>query len=175
MNDKVILVDENDNELGFMDKLEAHEKGLLHRAFSIFIFNSNNELLLQKRAIHKYHSGGLWSNTCCSHPKPGETLMDATNRRLHEELNLECPLNYAFSFQYKVQFINGLTEHELDHVFIGQTDHLPSINKSEIDDWKYANCEDIQNDMNHNPTHYTEWFKICFKRLQGHIMQPYLN
>jgi len=175
MNNKVILVDGNDNEVGFMDKLEAHKKGLLHRAFSIFVFNSNHELLLQKRSIHKYHSGGLWTNSCCSHPKPGESLVNAASRRLQEELELQCPLNYAFSFKYMVHFNNGLTEHELDHVFIGQTDDLPKINKTEIAEWKYAKCEDIQNDMEANPESYTEWFKICFQKLQGHLMQPYQN
>lgn len=175
MNDDVILVDEKDNEVGFMNKLETHQKGLLHRAFSILIFNSKNELLLQKRSMHKYHSGGLWSNSCCSHPKPGEALTNAASRRLQEELGLNCSLNFAFSFKYKIKFINGLTEHEFDHVFIGQTDDTPKINKMEIDDWKYAKCEHILSDMETNPDEYTEWFKICIQKLQGHLMKPYLN
>ena len=175
MIDEVILVDELDNEMGVMEKIEAHKKGLIHRAFSIFILNNKNELLLQKRAISKYHSGGLWTNSCCSHPKPGENLSIATQRRLTEEMGLTCKLNFAFSFKYKVEFENGLTEHELDHVFIGQSDSIPKANNLEVEEWKYMNCEDIQEDIKKNPDFYTEWFKICFKRLHSHVIYPYLN
>jgi isopentenyl-diphosphate delta-isomerase len=175
MIDNVILVDELDNEMGTMEKIEAHEKGILHRAFSIFIFNEKHEMLLQKRAESKYHSAGLWSNSCCSHPKPGENLSTATNRRLVEEMGLTCNLNFAFSFIYKVEFDNGLTEHELDHVFIGQSNSNPIANQHEVSEWKYMNCEAIQEDLKANPENYTEWFKICFKRLHSHLIYPYLN
>jgi len=123
----VVLVDENDNEIGVEEKINAHRKGLLHRAFSIFVFNSKNELLLQKRAADKYHSGGLWSNTCCSHPRPGENLKDAAHRRLQEEMGFDCSLREVFSFLYKKSFDNGLTEHELDHVFFGKFDGIPKL------------------------------------------------
>ena len=169
MNNKVILVDGNDNEVGFMDKLEAHKKGLLHRAFSIFVFNSNHELLLQKRSIHKYHSGGLWTNSCCSHPKPGESLVNAASRRLQEELELQCPLNYAFSFKYMVHFNNGLTEHELDHVMIGYYENEPNINKNEVESWKWMPLEDVKRDVEDNPSLYTEWFKIIFKEFYSFL------
>ena len=175
MIEEVVLVDELDNEMGVMEKMEAHKKGLLHRAFSIFIFNNKNELLLQKRAFEKYHSGGLWTNTCCSHPKPGEKLSNAIHRRLNEEMGLTCELNFAFTFLYKAEFSNGLTEHELDHVFIGQTDDLPKASITEVAEWKYMKCEEIQEDIKKNPNQYTEWFKICFKRFLSHVAYPYLN
>ena len=135
--EEVILVDENDIAIGSMEKLEAHQKGILHRAFSVFIFNSNNELLLQRRALTKYHSSGLWTNTCCSHPQPNEDTLAAANRRLKEEMGMQTSLTHKTSFIYKTNFDNGLTEHEFDHVFIGHTDTNPTINPEEVDSYKW--------------------------------------
>ena len=131
--EKVILVDRKDHKIGLMEKQEAHIKGLLHRAFSVFVFNKNNELLLQKRALHKYHSGGLWTNTCCSHPRENENTLDAANRRLQEEMGVSCKLEFKFNFIYKASLDNKLFEHEFDHVFFGFSDNLPQINKEEVD------------------------------------------
>lgn len=156
----VILVDQNDIPVGTMEKIEAHRKALLHRAFSVFIFNSENKLLLQQRAFHKYHSGGLWTNTCCSHPFPGETTPDAALRRLKEEMGMEAELSYLFKFRYKAPFTNQLTEHEIDHVFIGYSDTLPKINSMEVADYKYRTPEAVRKDMGINPEKYTVWFRI---------------
>jgi isopentenyl-diphosphate Delta-isomerase len=158
----VILVDENDLPIGSMDKLEAHEKALLHRAFSVFIFNDAGELLMQQRAHHKYHSGGLWTNSCCSHPFPGEETLSAANRRLNEEMGLKCDLRFAFKFQYKAAFDNSLTEHEIDHVFIGESNILPIINSDEVSDFKYMAIDQIVADLKINSHHYTAWFQIIF-------------
>ena len=146
--EKVILVDKTDHQIGEMEKQEAHIKGLLHRAFSIFIFNSKGEVLLQQRALHKYHSGGLWTNTCCSHPRNGETTIQAANRRLKEEMGMSCALKEEFSFIYKAKLDNDLYEHELDHVLFGTTDLQPKINKEEVADYKYSSFQDIQQEMN---------------------------
>lgn len=158
----VILVDKNDQAIGTMDKMEAHKKGLLHRAFSIFIFNSAGELLMQQRANHKYHSGNLWTNTCCSHPFPGENTMEAANRRLLEEMGLKTELKFVFKFQYKAPFDNELTEHEIDHVFVGETNEVPQIHPDEVADYKYMKMEDIQTDILNHPEQYTVWFRIIF-------------
>ena len=160
--EKVILVDKTDHQIGEMEKQEAHIKGLLHRAFSIFIFNSKGEVLLQQRAFHKYHSGGLWTNTCCSHPRNGETTIQAANRRLKEEMGMSCALTEEFTFIYKAKLDNDLYEHELDHVLFGTTDLLPQINKEEVAGYKYSSFQDIQQEMKHYPEKYTAWFKICF-------------
>ena len=145
--EKVILVDKNDNQVGLMPKLEAHEKGLLHRAFSIFIFNSRYELLLQKRASSKYHSGGLWTNTCCSHPREGEDTLDAANRRLDEEMGIKTSLRKVYDFIYKAELDNQLTEHEFDHVFYGVCDRDPILNKDEAEDFKWVDMETLNNDI----------------------------
>jgi isopentenyl-diphosphate delta-isomerase len=168
MNDQVILVDTNDNPIGIMPKLEAHEKGQLHRAFSVFIFNSNAELLLQQRAFEKYHSGGLWSNTCCSHPAPGETINKAAPRRLLEEMGISCELKYEFNFIYKANFENGLIEHEFDHVYFGFSDATPIINKEEVNDWKYSSLSSLIDDIKKTPSHYTVWLKDCIERVIQH-------
>jgi len=160
--EKVILVDENDIQVGLMPKLEAHQKGLLHRAFSIFIFNSNYELLLQKRAISKYHSGGLWTNTCCSHPREGENTLDAANRRLLEEMGIKTNLRKVFDFTYKADLDNELTENEFDHVYYGIYNEDPVINFDEADDYKWIDMETLNNDINLNGQNYTVWFKIAF-------------
>jgi len=161
----VILVDEQDNDIGVMEKLQAHQEGLLHRAFSIFIFNDKNELLLQQRAITKYHSAGLWTNTCCSHPRPNETIKDAANRRLFEEMGMSCDLKIKTNFIYKTPFENGLTEHELDYVLIGNTNQNPIINKEEVASYKWLSVSDIKKDIVSNPNHYTSWFKIALDKV----------
>jgi len=165
MTEHVVLVDENDLPIGQMEKMEAHEKGELHRAFSIFIFNSNNELLLQQRALHKYHSGGLWTNTCCSHQRVGERNIDAANRRLLEEMGMRCPLEYGFNFIYKAQFESGLMEHEFDHVFFGLSDDLPVINKDEVESYRYLDLASLKSDIDAHPESYTPWLKICLDRV----------
>lgn len=161
MEDLLILVDENDVEVGSMEKLEVHQTAALHRAFSVFIFNSKRELLLQQRADAKYHSGGLWSNTCCSHPRKGEKTFDTINRRLKEEMGLKCKIGFKFSFIYKIDFENGLSEHELDHVYFGMSNDLPKPNPLEVKNYKYISLMDLQNDIEQNPGIYSEWLKIC--------------
>ena len=164
MNEMVILVDNNDNQLGLMEKIEAHEKAILHRAFSVFILNDNNELLLQKRALSKYHSPGLWTNTCCSHPRHGESVINAGLRRLKEEMGFETEISSLLSFIYKAEFDNGLTEHEFDHVLVGRYNKNPSINKSEVSDWKWTDLDFLKKDVVSNPDLYTVWFKIIFQQ-----------
>ena len=165
--EEVILVDKNDVEVGTMEKMEAHrDGGTLHRAFSVFVFNTDGDLLLQRRADHKYHSGGLWTNTCCSHPRPGETVREAANRRLVEEMGMECKLVELFSFEYKAELDGGMTEWELDHVLLGLSDVEPKSNPDEVAEFKYMPLSEIDSDLKSNPDHYTEWFKICFKRVK---------
>ena len=168
--EKVILVDKNDRQVGLMEKQEAHIKGLLHRAFSIFIFNPKNELLLQKRANQKYHSGGLWTNTCCSHPRENESTIDAAYRRLNEEMGMECKLELKFNFIYKAQLDNNLYEHELDHVFFGFSNDLPKINKHEVDSYSYESLNFLKKDIILSPKKYTEWFKICFEEVNKNFI-----
>lgn len=168
MEELLILVDENDNELGVLDKLTAHQTGSLHRAFSVFIFNSNNELLLQKRADEKYHSAGLWSNTCCSHPRDGEKIFEAINRRLREEMGMQCNTHFKFSFIYKIQFENGLTEHELDHVYFGKSDELPIPDHAEVKEWKYVSLHKLEKEISLNPNQFSEWMKICLPKVAEH-------
>ena len=156
----VVLVDSEDNEIGRMEKLEAHEKGILHRAFSVLVFNNRNELLLQQRAFGKYHSEGLWTNTCCSHPLPGETNISAAKRRLQEEMGFVCDLEEIFNFLYRAELDNGLIENEIDYVIIVKSDKTPLLNLKETIAYKWMNLEDIQQDILVNPTYYTHWFKI---------------
>ena len=170
--ENVVLVDREDREIGVMEKMEAHEKGLLHRAFSVFLINEKGEILLQQRALHKYHSGGLWTNTCCSHPRPGESLEAATQRRLMEEMGISCEMWSLFSFIYRKDFSNGLTEHELDHVFLGRFDGEPVINREEVESWKYMHPDEINADIAQNPDAYTAWFKICFAKVCEYLNQP---
>lgn len=171
MEEKVILVDENDTPIGLMEKIEAHRKALLHRAFSVFIFNSKGELLLQQRALDKYHSPGLWTNTCCSHQRDGETNLQAANRRLWEEMGMKTPLKELFSFIYKAPFDNGLTEHELDYVLIGYSDESPNINPAEVADYQWKNISSIKEDIIQFPEKYTAWFKIIFDRFLTEIQK----
>jgi isopentenyl-diphosphate delta-isomerase len=162
IEENVILVNKEDQQIGLMPKLEAHEKAVLHRAFSVFILNSKNEIMLQQRAQHKYHSPLLWTNTCCSHQRQGETNIQAGTRRLFEEMGFKTDLKELFHFIYKAPFDNGLTEHELDHVMIGYYDKNPEINPEEAEDWKWMNVEEVKSDMLLHPEIYTVWFKIIF-------------
>jgi isopentenyl-diphosphate delta-isomerase len=165
----VILVDEQDKELGMMEKMQAHLEGKLHRALSIFVFNSKKQLLLQKRANNKYHSAGLWTNTCCSHPRKNEAVETAANRRLQEEMGMSCELQYQFNFIYKAQLENNLTEHELDYVYTGFSDVTPITNTGEVSAYRYASIEEIENDLKLNPQNYTAWFALIFKRVKNTI------
>ena len=167
--ENVILVDEKDNQVGLMPKLEAHQKGLLHRAFSVFIFNSDYKLLLQKRASSKYHSGGLWTNTCCSHPRDGEDVIDAANRRLNEEMGIKTSLRKVFDFIYTAELDNNLIENEFDHVFYGVYDIDPIINKEEAEDFKWVDMKTLKNDIENNKDQYTVWFKIAFDYFYNYL------
>jgi isopentenyl-diphosphate delta-isomerase len=164
MDDVLILVDEMDRPAGFAGKREVHERGLLHRAFSIFLFNSRGEMLLQRRAEGKYHSAGLWTNACCGHPLQNEGLQNAANRRLKEELNITAYLREVCSFQYKAELDNGMIENELDHIFTGITNEVPVPDPQEVSEWKYVRVPDLVNDVRNNPSHYTEWFKIIIAK-----------
>ena len=167
--EEVILVDTNDRPLGTMPKMEAHEKAVLHRAFSVFILNKKGELLLQQRAWEKYHSPGLWTNSCCSHQRKGESNLEAGNRRLQEEMGMEADLEELFSFIYKAPFDNGLTEHELDHVLLGYSDSDPNINPDEVAAFRWAQLETIAAEMQADPDQFTAWFKIIFDRFYSYI------
>ena len=167
--EKVVLVDRNDNPIGLMSKLEAHEKGVLHRAFSVFILNKKGQLMLQRRALDKYHSPGLWTNTCCSHPRESEGNIEAGVRRLKEEMGFTTPLKSMFSFIYKSKFDNGLTEHEFDHVLLGYYDKQPLINTIEVSEWKWMSLDKIILEIKNKPEDFTVWFKIIFERFYNHI------
>lgn len=171
MEDNVILVNSNNEVLGTMPKLEAHEKGVLHRAFSVFIFNENGELMLQQRAADKYHSPLLWTNTCCSHQRIEEENIQAGKRRLMEEMGFTVELSEMFSFIYKAPFDNGLTEHELDFVLIGHYNDEPNINKEEVENWKWISLDVLVEDIKNNPDIYTIWFKIIFEEFHHYIIE----
>ncbi len=161
--EQVILVNKEDEQIGLMPKMEAHKKALLHRAFSVFVFNNKNELLLQQRAAEKYHSPELWTNTCCSHQRAGETNIEAGKRRLQEEMGFVCDLQEVFQFIYKASFDNGLTEHELDHVMVGSYQEDPKINRDEVENYKWMTLTEVKKDIENNPDLYTEWFKVIFQ------------
>jgi isopentenyl-diphosphate delta-isomerase len=163
---QVILVDENDNPVGVGEKIETHKKGILHRAFSVFIFNAKGEMLLQQRAMSKYHSSGLWTNACCSHPYPGEETLAAAQRRLSEEVGFNTPLEKVFDFVYKAEFDNGLTEHEFDHVFVGEYDGNIDFNKEEVMDVCYKNMQDVRHSLQTHPQKYTAWFHLAFSKME---------
>jgi len=167
--EEVILVNELDEPIGLMPKLEAHQKAVLHRAFSVFVLNDQNEIMLQQRAHHKYHSPLLWTNTCCSHQRNGETNIEAGSRRLFEEMGFQTDLKELFHFIYKAPFDNGLTEHELDHVMIGYYNGSPNINPEEVEDWKWMKIEDVKTDMVVNAAIYTVWFKIIFDEFYHYL------
>jgi len=169
MEEKVILVNENDEQIGLMEKIEAHEKALLHRAFSVFVYNDKNEVMIQQRALSKYHSPGLWTNTCCSHQKEGETNVEAGKRRLMEEMGFQTGLKEVTSFIYKAPFDNGLSEHEYDYILVGHYNDDPKINPDEVASWKWMSLEDIKKDMNNHPEKYTAWFKIIFDKYYNFI------
>jgi len=165
----VILVDERDTAVGTMEKMEVHQKALLHRAFSVFIFNDKGEMLLQKRAEKKYHSGGLWTNACCSHPQPGEDTMESANKRLREEMGFNTALHKAFTFVYKAPFENGLTEHEYDHVFVGSFNGLIKPNPAEVEDYCYQSLDELKQSLQTHPHHFTAWFKIALPKLEDYL------
>lgn len=171
MEEKVILVNEDDEPIGLMPKMEAHEKAVLHRAFSVFVMNDKGEIMLQQRAGHKYHSPLLWTNTCCSHQRDGETNIEAGKRRLMEEMGFETELKEVFSFIYKAPFDNGLTEHELDHVMVGKFNDPPNINPEEVANWKWMLPLDVKEGMTKHPDQYTEWFKIIFERFYDYLIE----
>jgi len=169
MVEQVILVNERDEKVGLMEKIEAHRKALLHRAFSVFVLNDKNEIMLQQRALSKYHSPGLWTNTCCSHQRDGESNIEAGKRRLMEEMGFTTDLKELFHFIYIAPFDNGLTEHELDHVMIGHYNDNPVINPDEVASFKWMTASDIKEDITNHPDQYTEWFKIIFDKYYTHI------
>jgi len=164
LDQRVILVDEHDKELGVKDKLAVHQQGDLHRCFSIFIFNKSGKMLLQKRAADKYHSGGLWSNACCGHPYPGTTTQAAAEERLKYEMGLDCSLREAFSFLYQTKLENGFVEYEFDHVFIGSADSDPRPNQAEVQDWRWINMASLEAELKDKPETFTYWFKICYQQ-----------
>ena len=167
----VILVDENDRQTGVAGKMEAHRRGLLHRAVSVFVINSRGEWILQRRALDKYHSNGLWTNTCCTHPYPNETTSDAAKRRLIEEMGIKCNLVDLFTFIYKEKLDNELTEHELDHVFFGISDDTPEPNTVEVEEWKTVTFTDLREDIAKNPFGYTFWFREIYERVNENIQK----
>lgn len=169
IEDQIILIDNKDQAIGTGEKMAVHRKGLLHRAFSVLVFNSKGELLLQQRAKSKYHCGGLWTNTCCSHPRQGETILTAAQRRLFEEMGISCELEEVFSFQYCATFPNGLTENEFDHVLVGKSDKLPKPNPKEVEEWKWISLHFLKADIRKNPEIYTYWFKVLLKKLPRYL------
>lgn len=172
MSEYVIIVDENDGEIGIEEKIKAHKEGKLHRAFSIFIFNAKDEMLLQKRARGKYHSGGLWTNACCSHPRPGEQVGLAAHRRLVEEMGFDCELKEIFPFRYEAVLDNGLIENEVDHVFIGGFDGRPTPDPKEVDAWRYMPIEELKKDVNETPEKYTYWCRRSFEKVLQFLGKP---
>ena len=165
----VIAVDEKDNEVGYHDKMKAHEEGILHRAVSVLVFNSQNEWLIQQRAGIKYHSALLWSNTACSHPMKGEATYDSARRRLQEEMGLDLPLEKIFSFQYRAEFDNGLIENELDHVFIGFSDQDPLPNPEEVATFRWISTKELEREIVENPDNFTAWFKLLVPRVKEQV------
>ncbi len=169
MAEEVILVDAHDQEQGLMEKMEAHRQGLLHRAFSVFILNEKGELMVQQRAESKYHSGTLWTNTCCSHPRKGETAEEAAHRRLQEEMGFDCPIKKVLEFTYRAELDKGMIEHEYDHLFIGEYNGEPQLNPEEVMDWKWMRIDALSVDISDHPERYTAWFKIIWKQFEAYV------
>lgn len=169
MEESVVLVDPDDNEVGTMAKLQAHVEGRLHRAFSVFLFDADGRLLMQRRATGKYHSAGLWTNTCCSHPRPGEPVLAAAKRRLQEEMGISAPLTAGFTFTYRAEFSNGLIEHELDHVLFGTWSGPVAPDPAEVSEWRYATLEELDADLRACPERYTAWLHVCWPRVREHL------
>lgn len=165
----VILVDANDHQTGVAEKMDAHRKGLLHRAFSVFIRNSQGQILLQQRAFSKYHSGGLWTNACCSHPRPGENLIDAAHRRIQEEMGFDCDLKHVYNFTYRVKLDNELTEHELDHVLVGVYDGPVKPSPEEVYDYRYVDIDVLESELSKNPESFTSWFRITYSDARKYL------
>ncbi len=168
--EEVVLVDIYDNQIGLMEKMQAHREAKLHRAFSVFLFNDRNELLMQQRSLEKYHCPSLWTNTCCSHPRDGETLENAVARRLHEELGIKAEVAWKYSFIYKADVGGGLFEHEFDHVFFGNFNNAPLPNAKEVSDWKYVALDDLRADIKHHPSVYTPWFKLILAEVDQKLL-----
>lgn len=171
MTSPILLVDSQDNEIGYDDKMKVHREGLLHRAFSVFVLNHNDELLLQRRAMEKYHSPGLWTNTCCSHAYESETLVQSAHRRLKEEMGFDCDLKEIFTFTYRVEFDNNLIEHEIDHVFVGRFNGIPTPHPAEVCEWKYMPLEELEKDLESNTGNYTFWLKVAFQKFRESYIQ----
>lgn len=169
MAEEVILVDAHDQEQGLMEKMEAHRQGLLHRAFSVFVLNEKGELMVQQRAKEKYHSGTLWTNTCCSHPRAGETAEQAAHRRLMEEMGFDCPIKKVLEFTYRAELDKGMIEHEYDHLFIGEYNGEPNLNPEEVMDWKWMRIDELSADIQDRPEQYTAWFKIIWKQFEAYV------
>ncbi len=173
VTDHVILVDQHDQMVGTMEKMQAHQEGLLHRAFSIFVFNAQGELLIQKRAPVKYHTGSLWSNTCCSHPKPNETIEETLQFKLQQEMGFQCPLKRAFAITYRAELGNGLIENELDHIYFGAFNENPEPNPEEVCDWKYIALPDLTKEMAQHPDHFTPWFKLLLNPISSYYRDSF--
>ena len=173
--DSVILVDKEDNAIGIMEKMEAHEKGQLHRAFSVVVFNSQGEMLIQKRAAKKYHSGGLWTNSCCSHPTPTEEIELTVKKRLRYEMGIELSPQFIYKFVYQTNLDQNLIEHEVDYVFKGIYDGVPSVNAEEVEDWKFISIADLVNEMAANPDQYTYWFKLIVNHPEFQFLASYAS
>lgn len=168
--EKIICVDENDREIGFASKTEVHQKGLLHRAFSVFIFNSSGKMLIHRRALEKYHGGGLWSNACCSHPIPGQLLGEAVMRRLSFEMGMTCNVEKAFEFTYRAEMANGLIEHEYDHVYVGISDAVPDPEPLEVAEYAYEDVKTLKDEIMQFPEKFTPWFRLLFDRVVEHCV-----
>lgn len=175
MAENILTVDEQDRETGYMEKIEVHKKGILHRAFSVMIFNDNGEVLIQKRAKRKYHSPGLWTNSCCSHQREGETLTEAVARRIQEELGITCDCKEEFKFKYRVEFDNGLIEHEIDHVFIGHYNGNVFPNEDEVEEIRWVPLDKLHKEMREHPEDFTYWFKILMKQPEMELIVQHIS
>jgi isopentenyl-diphosphate Delta-isomerase len=172
--EQLVLVDKHGRELGVGEKLKTHIEGTLHRAFSIFVFDDTGRLLLQKRAQTKYHSGGLWSNTCCGHPRPGEQTFSAAKRRLREEMNFECEMHEFFTFRYRAKLPNNLIENEYDHVFVGKFNGSPAPDITEVEDWKWMSLPELTKNLRKKPSEYSYWLREALKKNEWRTLDDFL-